>query len=220
MQFCANVIDENANNQRVLFLSIGKMLNLKADWKLPSQENELDLANSFVDFFSDKVQRICMSLPPATVSSCLNINTACNDNCPGVSLTSVKELCEFSSTLVNELSSLLKTMSYKSCVLDPIPAILMKECHDTLLPVITDVVNLSFNTAIVPTAFKEAPCFARPSSTTTPARIYSCLLRCDLLIELSKEHRCVVRHCHVYGQTNKQHMSVCFLPPAQHCSNQ
>ena len=59
-----------------------------------------------------------------------------------------------------------------------------------------------------------------PSSTTAPARIYSCLLRCDLLIELSKEHRCVVRHCHVYGQTNKQHMSVCFLPPAQHCSNQ
>ena len=66
----------------------------------------------------------------------------------------------------------------------------------------------------------ELHCFARPSSTTTPARIYSCLLRCDLLIELSKEHRCVVRHCHVYGQTNKQHMSVCFLPPAQHCSNQ
>ena len=24
----------------------------------------------------------------------------------------------------------------------------------------------------------------------------------------------------VYGQTNKQHMPVCFLPPAQHCSNQ
>ena len=48
----------------------------------------------------------------------------------------------------------------------------------------------------------------------------SCLLRCDLLIELSKEHRCVVRHCHVYGQPNEQHMSVRFLPPAQHCSNQ
>ena len=45
---------------------------------------------------------------------------------------------------------------------------------------------------------------ANKSSTTTPARIYSCLLRCDLLIELSKEHRCVVRHCHVYGQPNKQ----------------
>ena len=125
MQFYANVINGNANNQRVLCLSIGKMLNLKADRKLQSHENERDLANSFVDFFSDKVQGTRMSLPPATVSSCLNINTACNDNCPGFSLTSVKELCEFSPTSVNELSSLLKTMSSKSRVLDPIQAILM-----------------------------------------------------------------------------------------------
>ena len=29
-------------------------------------------------------------------------------------------------------------------------------------------------------------------------------------IELSKEDRCRVRHCHVYGQTNKQHMPVSF----------
>ena len=97
-----------------------------------------------------------MSLQPATVSSFLNTNTACNDNCPEFSVTSVKELCEFSPTSVNELSSLLKTMSSKSCVLNPIPAILMKKCYDTLLPVITDFVNLSFNTAIVLTAFKEA----------------------------------------------------------------
>ena len=45
-------------------------------------------------------------------------------------------------------------MSPKSCVLDPIPVILGKECYDTLLPVITDIVNLSFNTVIVLTAFK------------------------------------------------------------------
>ena len=57
-QFYANVIDENANNQRVLFLSIGKMLNLEADRKLPSHENDRDLANCFVDFVSDKMQRI------------------------------------------------------------------------------------------------------------------------------------------------------------------
>ena len=113
IQYYANVIDGNANNQGVLFLCIGKMLNPTADRKLQSHENERDVANSFVDFFSDKVQQICMSLPPATVSSCLNINTACNDNCPGFSLTSVKELCEFSPTSVNELSSLLKTMSSK-----------------------------------------------------------------------------------------------------------
>ena len=122
MQFYANLIYENADNQRVLFLSIGKMLNLKAYRKLLSHRNERDLANSLVDFFSDKVQRIRMRLPYATVSSCLN-------SCPGFSLTSVQELCEFSPTSVNELSSLLNTMSSKSCVLDPIPAILMTLCY-------------------------------------------------------------------------------------------
>ena len=60
--------------------------------------------------FSDRVQRIRTSLPPAKASSCLNINIACNDNCLGFSLASVKELCEFSPTSVNELSSLLKTV--------------------------------------------------------------------------------------------------------------
>ena len=106
------------------------------DRKLPSHQNERDLANSFVDFFIGKVQRIRMRLPFATVSSCLN-------TCPGFSLTSVLKLCGFSPTSVNDLS-LLKTMSSKSCVLEPIPVISMTECYDTLLPVITHFVNLSF----------------------------------------------------------------------------
>ena len=66
MQFYANLIYENSDNQRVRFSSIGKMLNLKADTKLPSPRNERDLANSFVDFFIDKVQRIRMRLLFAT----------------------------------------------------------------------------------------------------------------------------------------------------------
>ena len=63
MQFYANAIDENANDQRVLFSAIGKMLNLKSERKLPSHDNERDLANQFVEFFSEKVLRIRTSLP-------------------------------------------------------------------------------------------------------------------------------------------------------------
>ena len=47
---------------------------------------------------------------------------------------------------------------------------------------------------------------ARPSSTITPARIYSCLFRCDLLFELSKEHRCVFD---TVMSTDKQINSIC-----------
>lgn len=101
------------------------------------------------------MQRIRTNLPPAKASSCLNINIACNDNCLGFSLASVKELCEFSPISVNELSSLLKTV-FEVMRFRPDSAILTKECYDTLLPVITDIVNLSLNAAIVPTAVREA----------------------------------------------------------------
>ena len=42
---------------------------------------------------------------------------------------------------------------------------------------------------------KLSSLFCSPDIDHSPHRIYSCLLRCDLLIELSKEHQCVVRHC-------------------------
>ena len=148
MQFYANVIDENVIYQQILFSAIGKMLNLKTETKLPSHDNECDLANRFAEFFSKKVQRIRTSLPPTTNSTCADTNIAHNNT--GV------ELSEFSPTSVNELSSLLKSISKKSCSLDPIPATVMKACYDTLLPVNTDIVNLSLENASVPTAFKQA----------------------------------------------------------------
>ena len=115
------------------------MLNLKTETKLPSHDNECDLANRFAEFFSEKVQRIRTSLPPTTNPTCVDTDTAHNN-------TRV-ELSEFSSTSVKELSSLLKSISKKSCSLDPIPATVMKACYDTLLPVITDIVNLSLENA-------------------------------------------------------------------------
>ena len=44
----------------------------------------------------------------------------------------------------------------KSCQLDPIPNYLLKECIDLLLPVITNITNLSLLSGIVPHAFKSA----------------------------------------------------------------
>ena len=39
----------------------------------------------------------------------------------------------------------------KSCVLDPLPASLFRQCSDVLLPVITRIVNLSLELGVVPT---------------------------------------------------------------------
>ena len=49
-------------------------------------------------------------------------------------------------------------MSGKSCLLDPIPGGLMKDCYlyTILIPIIASIIDLSFDNATVPASFKEA----------------------------------------------------------------
>ena len=54
---------------------------------------------------------------------------------------------------------ILKIIGYtasKTCELDPIPTWLLKKCIDSLIPVITKIVNLSFETSTMPSNLKEA----------------------------------------------------------------
>lgn len=55
------------------------------------------------------------------------------------------ELREFSSITEDELSGPVKKIAAKSCSLDPVPASLLRYCIEDLLPIIKNVVNLSFN---------------------------------------------------------------------------
>ena len=51
MKFYTNVIEENTNNQRLLFCCFGKILNTNAAKKLPTHDCPRDLANKFVAYF-------------------------------------------------------------------------------------------------------------------------------------------------------------------------
>ena len=66
------------------------------------------------------------------------------------------ELSEFSPTLEDELSGIVKQIAAKSCSLDPVPASLLRYCIDDLLPIIKRVVNLSFNLTSKPSSMKNA----------------------------------------------------------------
>ena len=43
-----------------------------------------------------------------------------------------------------------------SCCLDPIPTPLLKSCIEPLIPVITKIINTSFDSGIFPVSWKEA----------------------------------------------------------------
>ena len=138
-------VNENTNNQRVLFSCFGKMLNTSAAKKLPTHDCPRNLANMFADYFDSKVRCIRASFPTTTA-----------DPMNADQLYHGPELCEFSPTTPTELSSLIRSMAKKSCSLDPIPGSLMTDCFSVLLPVFVNMINLSFNDGLVPALYKEA----------------------------------------------------------------
>ena len=66
----------------------------------------------------------------------------------------------------DEVKRLINKSPSKSCSLDPVPTWLLKEYLTCLLPTITNIVNLSMSTVIVPTTMKSAlvtPLLKKPS---------------------------------------------------------
>ncbi|MCH1595850.1 MAG: hypothetical protein L7S42_05015 [Flavobacteriaceae bacterium] len=125
-------------------------MNREAPSKLPDSENETDLCNTFVDFFADKVRKIEDSLKLLQSNS--NFTTYNDAPICGV----LKNLNSFNPVTEEHVGKIIQASASKSCVLDPIPTYLLKECLDTLLPVITRIINLSIKSSTVPACFKTA----------------------------------------------------------------
>ena len=68
------------------------------------------------------------------------------------------ELTSFESVSTTYIATVLKSCKVKSklSALDPIPASVLTRCLPVLLPVITDLVNCSLDTAFMPVALKTA----------------------------------------------------------------
>ena len=123
---------------------------------LPSNESSLDLANEFVKFFDQKIQKIRTSLDNASVSAS-SVNVADKCDC------SLLQFQEVSEDYVREI---VMQSSKASCTLDPLPMSLFMFLVDDLLPVITKIVNKSLSSGYFPDAYKVArvkPLIKKPS---------------------------------------------------------
>ena len=70
--------------------------------------------------------------------------------------TSPPILNSFDSVSEDDVRKVISDSPTKSCLLDPIPTFLLKECLDILLPSITKLVNYSLMEGSFPDAFKKA----------------------------------------------------------------
>ena len=65
-------------------------------------------------------------------------------------------LTVFTQVTQDEIGKIISKSPTKSCLLDPLPTFLIKECIDILLPSVTKLVNCSLREGLVPDGFKIA----------------------------------------------------------------
>ena len=131
-----NRISDNAHDSKKLWQVLRSVLHSVPEKVLPSHVSHIGLANRFVTFFSDKISKIKDSFR----------------NTDSFTLPAPSDVPKF-----DLFKSVRKVITKsKSCLLDPWPTFLVKECLDILLPSITKLVNCSLTEGDVSAGFKKA----------------------------------------------------------------
>ena len=143
-------INEKAGDQKQLFNVVNDLLQKSKKPLLPQSDSDEALAEQFSEFFSTKIMEIREQFP-SKVTEPFSYEIASNTN---VYLT------HFEPTSELEVRNIICKSPCKSCELDPLPASLVKECVDDLVPYITIIVNKSFAEGTFPSTLKTA--YIRP----------------------------------------------------------
>ena len=149
--FCANlsnskrttyhsrIIQSKKGDVRALFSVANKLFdNKKSSAILPQHDDSKVMANQFNNFYNDKVELIRNKIPLTQFDRqkyCFPFN--------GTPLNS------FRPTTIPELSEILKTSGIKTSFHDILPANVLKQVIDVLLPYFCDLVNKSLTTGSV-----------------------------------------------------------------------
>ena len=140
---------ENAQSSKDLYKICDKLLNREQRSMLPSHDCATSLANTFVDYFKDKIELIRSNLEES-----LNTST---DHLPptapifhGLSLEQLRVISE------SDVRKVITSSPTKFCALDPIPTWLLKQCLDQMAPVLTVIVHTSLSCADFTPELKRA----------------------------------------------------------------
>ena len=154
-QFFASAIRE-APCSRALFSALHKLLHRTKPTPLPEHTSAGHRANCFCNFFHKKIADIRRHLDDVAVHSL-----------PGIPVKPRQsDLTQLSPVTPDELLKIIRRSPAKSCALDPMPTSLLMEHIDVLLPAISNIVNLSLTSGVVPAQLKVAhvtPLLKKPS---------------------------------------------------------
>ena len=143
-RFFARQIENSSNSSKKLFNLTDELLGAPKSKPLPSDCPTAKLPQIFCDYFSDKVKKIRTELDDLGASA------------PSFSAYEGKRFSDFQPVSEKDIRDLIVQSSTKTCVLDPLPTEIVKEHIDILVPTITEIVNMSLASGVVPMTFKKA----------------------------------------------------------------
>ena len=153
------MVIDHAQDSRKLWHELNKIMHRGHESKLPPHQLDKSLADHFASYFNEKILKIRNSF----VSSA------------GDTILRPPVFSAFSPVTEDEISKIISNSPTKSCLLDPWPTFLVKECSDILLPSITKLVNCSLSEGLMPDSFKSAivtPLIKKPSLPTDDLKNY------------------------------------------------
>lgn len=141
--YYTDIITNSSGDSKKLWKNMNNILHKKGDTVLPEDTDEKSLADKFSAFFIDKITRIRNTF---TAKSSRDVKPKSK---PAL-------FSKFHQVSESDVRKFIMSSPTKSCVLDPWPTFLVKECVDVLLPSITKLVNLSLVEGLFPSGFKQA----------------------------------------------------------------
>ena len=142
--YYTNLVDQQKSDSKHLFKVSKQLMHLDKDLPLPKSSSTEDLAENFNNFFISKIEKIRNGFSDNETDA-ITRNTGDS-----------KVLSNLRPCTTEEIKKIVSKSPSKSCSLDPIPTDLLKQCSDTLLPVIKDIINISIAQGTVPDLFKVA----------------------------------------------------------------
>ena len=157
--FYSNIYDTDKSDLKKVYKTTKYLTGDQAANILPTTSDKFDLANKMAKFFNDKVIRIRQEIIQSTE----------NDDFPCVSNLGNSQLVRQTSCSMNKFKmvslestgDIIKELNSKTHPHDPVPVWLVKDSIEETLPIITNIVNKSFNDCTFPAPLKHA--VVRPS---------------------------------------------------------
>ena len=143
-KFYQEKINANSSDQKALFKIANELLHKSKDNSLPIHDCPETLANSFANYFRNKIEMISETFQDVTSEQ---EDLEYGD-------PSVQILSALQPISEDKLKKIIMSGNSKHCHLDPIPNDLIKNVLDGLLPVLTKIVNTSMATSVFPTNLK------------------------------------------------------------------